>query len=82
MMEAHPALTARELKIVSEFCGRFGAQLLREQVAADRWPHLLVAVIVELSGQAVRMIEEDEVTQPGVTPVGDSEPPPAEDRSS
>lgn len=62
----HPRLNPREKKIVSEACGRVGAQLL-EQVPKERWPDIVLAIVVELSGQVLRFVEEeDERTDPQV----------------
>ncbi len=65
----HPHLTQHERKIVNETVGRLGAQLLRERVDESRWPHVVLALTVELAGQVLRLSE-------GVD-VNDTERPPA-----
>jgi len=57
----HPNLTPHEKKIVSETCGRLGAQLLRERIDEGRWPFVVLAVTVELAGQVLRLSEGSEL---------------------
>jgi len=49
--------------------GRLGAQLLRERVDESRWPNIVLAVLVELAGQVLRLSEGAELH--------DTERPPA-----
>ncbi len=65
----HLNLTQHERKIVNENVGRLGAQLLRERVDQSRWAQVVLAVVIELAGQILRLSEGVEVN--------DTERPPA-----
>lgn len=56
----HPNLTPHEKRIVNENVGRLGAQLLRERVDQARWPHVVLAVTVELAGQVLALMHDTE----------------------
>lgn len=68
----HPNLTPHERKIVNENVGRLGAQLLRERIDESRWPQVVLAVLVELAGQVLRLSEGTELrdTDPAPAPGG------------
>src|ERR1041384_2621739 len=65
----HPTLTADEKRIVNENVGRLGAQLLVESVPEERWAPVVLAVLMELAGQVLRLQGtpdelDDERTEP------------------
>lgn len=64
----HPNLTPHERKIVNETVGRLGAQLLRERVDESRWANIVLAVLVELAGQVLRLAEHDTERPPAPAP--------------
>lgn len=70
----HPQLTPRERRIVSEAVGRIGAQLMREKVSGDRWPEIVLALIVELADQVTRLRDDDERTDPALPMPIEAEP--------
>lgn len=49
----HPTLTKAENEIVRQVTAGLGAELQREGIPATRWAEVMLAVIVELSGQVL-----------------------------
>jgi hypothetical protein len=68
----HPKLTPEEEEIVERTRVELSQLLLRKRIPAERWAHVTLGVVVDLSGQVLKLHERD--TEPPALLCGHQQP--------